>query len=104
MKNKVFISVDNWKKLGQKLYGDDLENYKFKCPACGRVASGKEYKEAGAQPNDMYQCCISRFLNDSTCKWASYGLFDICKVRVLVDDGAEVPVFEYADAKEEDYK
>lgn len=103
MENKVFIHLDNWKALGKTLYGDNLENYRFKCPACGRITSGKEFKDAGAEPNDIYQCCISRFLNDSSCKWAAYGFLDICKIRVLTPDGKEIPVFEFADAKEEDY-
>ena len=102
---RIYIKLEDWQNLGKKLYGDDIENWKFKCPACGRIASGKEFKEIGATPDDMYQCCISRFKNDSDCKWCAWGLFDICKIRVIAPNvDHEVPVFEFADAKEEDYK
>lgn len=103
MENKIYMSQENWLNLGKKIYGENLLNYKFKCPSCGRIASGEEYKNAGAKPKDMCQCCISRFLKDSDCRWAAFGLFDICKIRVITPKGEEIPVFEYAGLSEEDY-
>ena len=61
------------------------------CPKCGNIASGEDFKNAGADVNDMYNCCIGRFTKDKGCDWAAFGLFDICSVHV---DG--IPVFDFA--------
>lgn len=88
----VQYTKEEWLAEGERRFGKYLEDYKFKCPKCGNIASGQEFKNAGAKSNDMYQNCIGRFVPGKGCDWAAYGLFDICKVHV---DG--IPVFEFAD-------
>ncbi|MBE7053379.1 MAG: hypothetical protein E7391_03790 [Ruminococcaceae bacterium] len=90
--NTKNYTSEQWKEEGKRRFGDNFENWKFVCPKCGNVASGKEFKEAGAEPNAMYCECIGRYTNDKGCNWAAYGLFDICSVHV---DGQ--PVFEFAE-------
>lgn len=85
-------TADEWREEGKRRFGDDFSNWKFVCPNCGNVASGKEFKDLGAAPNDMYCNCIGRYDETKGCNWAAYGLFDICKVHV---DGQ--PVFEFAE-------
>lgn len=85
-------TAKEWFEEGKRLYGPRIEDWKFKCPSCGNVATGQEFKDAGANPNDMYCECIGRHVKGKGCNWAAYGLFDICKVHV---DG--MPVFEFAD-------
>lgn len=85
-----------WLAEGTKLFGTDYTNYRFKCPRCGNVATGQEFKDAGKDVNAMYCECIGRHVKDKGCDWAAYGLFDICKVHV---DG--IPVFEFAPMPEE---
>lgn len=80
-----------WLAEGQRLFGSDYENYRFRCPKCGNIAEGREFKALGLNPNKMYCECIGRHVKDKGCDWAAYGLFDICKVHV---DGK--PVFEFA--------
>lgn len=83
---------DEWLAEGEKRFGKNFEDWKFKCPRCGNVASGKDFKEAGVkEPNVMYCECIGRYVKRKGCDWAAYGLFDICRVHV---DGN--PVFEFA--------
>ena len=92
MANKrIDYTVAEWKAKGEELFGKDVENWKFKCPACGNVASGQEYKDAGAEPDSIYCECIGRHVKGKGCNWAAYGLFDICTVHV---DGQ--PVFDFA--------
>ncbi|MEG1562184.1 MAG: VVA0879 family protein [Bacteroides sp.] len=95
--DKKTYTPEEWRVEGKRRFGGNFEDWKFKCPSCGNIASGKEYKEAGAEPNDMYQNCIGRF-NGKTkgCDWAAYGLFDICTVHIQHDDGL-VPVFDFAE-------
>ena len=80
-----------WLAEGTRLFGNDARSWRFRCPKCGNVATGKEFEDAGGQPNDIYQKCIGRLVPDKGCDWAAFGLFDICKVHV---DG--IPVFEFA--------
>lgn len=84
-------TLEEWKAEGEKLFGKDLRNWKFKCPSCGNIAAGKEFCDIGEDPNAMYCECIGRHVKGKGCDWAAYGLFDICKVHV---DGK--PVFEFA--------
>ena len=90
---------EEWRMEGRKRFGLDFKNWKFKCPNCGNIASGAEFKEAGAEPNAIYQECIGRYVKGKGCDWAAYGLFDICTVKV---DG--IPVFEFADTNVPDIK
>lgn len=86
------MTREEWMAEGQKRFGEQYENWKFKCPRCGNVASGQEFKNVGAKSNSIYCECIGRYLKNKGCDWAAYGLFDICKVHV---DG--IPVFEFAE-------
>ena len=93
-KDKVNYSRQEWLDKGTELFGDDYSAWKFVCPKCGNIASGEDFKNAGADVNDMYSCCIGRYTKDKGCDWAAFGLFDICSVHV---DG--IPVFDFATSK-----
>lgn len=84
-------TIEEWRAEGERLFGKDFTKYRFKCPKCGNIATGQEFKDAGATPDQMATCCIGRFVDGKGCDWAAFGLFDICDVHV---DGT--PVFEYA--------
>lgn len=86
---------DEWLAEAERLFGKYYEDYRFQCPHCGNIASGKEFKDAGCDPNAMYCECIGRHVKGKGCDWAAYGLFDICTVHV---DG--LPVFEFAPLEE----
>ena len=85
------ITRDEWLYEGRKLFGDDVNKWKFVCPKCGNIFSAKEFVDAGATVNDAYSCCIGRYVKDKGCNWSAFGLFDICTVHV---DG--IPVFDFA--------
>lgn len=91
----VFENVEEWREEGTRRFGPDPVNWKFKCPACGRVASGQELKDAGAELDDIYVHCIGRYDKTKGCDWAAYGLFDICTTEV---NG--MPVFDFAEEGE----
>jgi hypothetical protein len=94
--SKTVYTLEEWQAEGRRRFGKEIEDWKFKCPRCGNVATGKEYKDAGAEPDDMYQTCIGRHTEEKGCDWAAFGLFDICKVHVKNGD-KEVPVFEFGE-------
>lgn len=82
---------EEWIAEGERLFGEDLENWKFRCPRCGNIASGQDFKDAGADLYNVNSECIGRYVKGKGCDWASNGLIDICKVHV-----AGYPVFEFA--------
>ncbi len=99
MVNDKVFTVEEWREEGVKLFGDNISDWKFKCPKCGNVASVMEYLKEGAGTNDSYQNCIGRFKKGKGCDWAAYGLFDICKVHIK-QEGNLIPVFEFAGENE----
>lgn len=92
MEEKKTYTKEEWLAEGRRRFGETIEDWKFRCPKCGNVASGREFKNAGAESNAIYCECIGRYLKKKGCNWAAYGLFDICNVHV---DGN--PVFEFAE-------
>ncbi len=93
IKSNVEYTVEQWQEEGKRRFGDNVRNWKFKCPKCGNVASGEEFIKYTADINAIYCECIGRYNKDKGCNWAAYGLFDICTVHV---DGQAV--FEFAEA------
>ena len=95
-------NIAEWQSLGEKLYGKNLKDWKFKCPACGKISSGREFKATGLSPDSMHSNCIGRYNNRATgCDWAAYGLFGTLGKGAIVvkDDGEEVEVFCFATEK-----
>lgn len=104
-------TLQEWKDEQKKRFKDNLLDVAFVCPACGKVSTLREFKEAGATPDDSYQNCIGRFTgkgspnqSDGTgCNWAAYGLFG-CLGKgdvVVTPDGNEVEVFQLAPGRTE---
>lgn len=110
--------LEEWKAKGEWLYGDDYEDWRFICPACGRTNTGKEFRDAGAESDDMYTTCIGRHNGKGVkgiqhkqgspppehgCDWAAYGLFGTLGRGVLIVTPASsqpVEVFAFADDDE----
>ncbi len=100
-------SLEDWRKEGAEKFGEDPRNWKFICPACGHIASGQDFLDAGADINDSYQECIGRHTGKSAprkgdssgCNWAAYGLFGtLSKGRIVItEDGKRVEVFRFAE-------
>lgn len=99
-------SLADWMEEGKKHFGENFDDWKFECPACGHIQSIKDFVDVGADRNDSYQECIGRKIGkgspqkgDSTgCNWAAYGFFGTCgKGRIVVtEDGKEIEVFQFA--------
>jgi hypothetical protein len=87
------ILTKDWIERGEKLYGKDPSNHKFKCPHCGRVQSIKSLKEqkkdgvpskrygplTGPRVQNFYCECLS-----PDCDWVAYGLFH--SNIIVIDD------------------
>ncbi len=72
-----------WYAFGERLFGKDHSNWRFKCPTCGNVMSLSQARSLLS--NDLEklrklewsveQECIGRYLENQGCDWAAYGLF-----------------------------
>lgn len=61
MNDKTSYTADEWRAEARRRFGERLQDYRFKCPRCGNVATGEDFKKAGANPNAMYTECIGRY-------------------------------------------
>lgn len=98
MSNIKEQTLKEWYEEAEKLYGKSQENWKFKCPRCGHVASIKDFIEAGSDIDSAAQNCIGRIKKGVGCDWAAYGLFGtLDKGRIVItEDGTRVNVFDFA--------
>ena len=101
---------EEWLAELKRRFGDDSMKWAFKCPACGKVSTVQEFKDAGATPNDAYQTCIGRHTGKGSptknskegCNWAAFGLFGTLSEgdTVVTEDGEEITAFSMADKNE----
>lgn len=109
---KVYESLDDWKAEGERRFGKNVLEWRFKCPMCGHVAAVEDFRKAGADSpgNSAYQECLGRYTgkgspkegDSSGCNWAAYGLFGIPKGGVYVFTGLEegAHIFDFAEEEE----
>lgn len=99
-------TVDEWRAEAERRFGLDPMAWRFVCPACGHVATIREWKLAGATSGEVAFSCVGRHLEaardafakgDGPCNYAGGGLFKLNPVTV-VDEGREHDVFAFAPA------
>lgn len=103
VKKMVKQPLEEWRKEAVERFGEKGRDWKFVCPRCGNVQSGKDFIDRGMtveQANDIsvYQQCIGRHFEGIGCDWAAYGLFGTMgRGRyVITPEGKEVEVFDFA--------
>lgn len=86
---------EEWIEEGKNKFGE-IENWRFKCPKCGNVATVKSFLNLGKDADAATQNCIGRFTKEG-CDWAAYGLFGTLNKgrRILMENGIKVNVFEF---------
>lgn len=114
------IPLTDWLAMGERLFGPDKKQWKWKCSNCGHVQSIADLIELRNQkivPPDFdagtvaYFSCIGRFdtripekdvgtiwNKKSPCNYTLGGLFLFAKTFVINESGERVPVFEFATA------
>lgn len=103
----IEITKAEWEDAGRERYGEDMMEWKFRCPACGFVMSMRDYKEAGGKPHDVGQICIGRLLGEKReafgegvgpCNYAGFGLIQLSPVKVDCGADGTAHVFDFADS------
>ena len=110
-------TLQEWLDEGAQRFGEDINNWRFVCPACGRVNIGREFKELGASTNSIYFNCIGRYNGKGAkwggnrkkgepppefgCDWSAGGLFATLGNgdSVVNETGEEIDVFAFAAAE-----
>ena len=100
---------DEWLAEAERLFGPDARDWRFECPACNHVASGREWIEAGAPSTAVAFSCIGRWLpkpreafanGAGPCNYAGGGLIGLNPVRVMKADGTRIDAFAFAAPRE----
>jgi len=93
------LTLEEWKNKAKELFGEDVKEWKFKCPQCGEVQTMQDFiKNKVDEPDTkFYFSCIGRWVKDRGCDWTLGGLLQIHKTEVISEDGKNIPVFEFAE-------
>ncbi len=114
------IPLKDWLAEGERLFGDDKRQWKWKCPNCGHVQSIADFIELRDKkilPSDFdagkvaYYSCIGRFdtripekdvgtiwdkKKKSPCNYTLGGLFCFANTFVINESRERIPVFDFA--------
>lgn len=87
----LFVKWADWLADGRRRFGDNIADWIFICPVCGRRQTIKMLQQIGVQYAfaHVYHRCISYFENDATC---GFGCSDRSPVKVVW--GPSKPVFK----------
>jgi hypothetical protein len=95
------MTKEEWYAEGERRFGKDQMKWKFICPACGYIATPKDWKDAGVDLNTVAFSCVGRWLGITRkmferdkrgpCDYAGGGLFRLNPMKV---DG--VSIFDFA--------
>lgn len=104
------ITLDDWLKEGDAIFGTNLDDWKFVCPMCGNIQSVADFRKLHEQghkvePSSSYFNCIGRYIGGRSaffddgkkgppCDYTMGGLFCVANTYV-VTEGKEHPVFEF---------
>lgn len=89
----VSYTREEWEAEGERRFGKDKKQWRFRCPVCGVVTSVQEWLDAGAQDAIAFSC-IGRFTESrreafngeseasGPCNYAGGGLFKLNPVTV----------------------
>ena len=104
------ITLAEWLAEGERRFGKSPFEWKFVCPSCGHiqaVGDFRQFKERGANPDCAAQLCIGRFTGADgafdpakykPCNYTVNGLLCLAKTVVVLENGVEQAVFEFAEA------
>lgn len=103
------MTIQEYYAEAEKRFGPDANDWKFKCPSCGYIASVKEYRAAGATSGAIGFSCIGRWKDgdakktfggkDGPCNYAGGGLIGLNPVSIIKPDGTKEYFFELAKAE-----
>jgi hypothetical protein len=104
-------TIDEWLAEGERLFGQNMLEWKFVCPSCGHVQTPEDFrphKDKGSTPDSARFSCIGRYdghmdtdmcSGKSPCNYTSGGLFKLAPITVIDADGKKFSCFAFAEGK-----
>lgn len=98
------LTEAEWRAEGRALFGADTSAWRFVCPACGHVASVRDWQTAGAPDGAIAFSCVGRYTGarrdifdkgPGPCNYAGGGLFLLNPI-VVVHSRGESRYFDFA--------
>ena len=104
----VRYTVAEWRAKAAELFGATM-NWAFICPACGHIATVRDWMESGAPETAVAFSCVGRWKpggardafgkGPGPCDYAGGGLIGLNPVIVTDDEGKEMHAFDFAPAQ-----
>jgi hypothetical protein len=100
------LTLAEWRAKATEMFGADQMRWRFVCPACGHVATVKDWRDVGAPPNTIAFSCVGRWSGtnrdafgkgEGPCNYAGGGLFKLNPVAVVDPDGHVMHAFAFAE-------
>ncbi len=105
----IVIGLEAWQAQGVQLFGTDVNNWRFVCPACGHVQTRADWLALGMNRRQVDQrlgfTCIGRWLDPlntatdfqrskgSGCDYVGDREPNISPITVIITPGEERPTF-----------
>lgn len=95
------ISFVEWQAEGVEKFGEDMHQWRFKCPVCEETQSFREFLDHKIENgrDKFFFSCIGRYVKDRGCDWTLGGLFQLHKTEVIDPEGVVIRVMEFADVE-----
>lgn len=97
--SKKTITLEEWQKEGKNLFGNNTQDWKFKCPNCGNIQSYKSIKEHNPEiklnVDNITFNCEGRLNSKYGCDWTLGGLFQIHELEVIASENKIIKVFDF---------
>ena len=93
------LSEEDWWANGEKLFGNPPRGWKFQCPNCGGIQTGKDLMDLGLSEveamSKVFRFCVGNFTKGKGCD-LTLDFVESCHSTEVVLGEQIVPVFEYA--------
>lgn len=108
---RIKLTSAEWEAEGERRFGKERWNWKFKCPICKSIMTGVDYKNAGAPEGAVGFSCIGRYIpkeksqralgskkviDGKPCDYTGGGLFKLNPIEII-EDGSTW--FEFAEGE-----
>jgi len=92
-----------WLAEGRRRFGNNISDWKFKCPQCGRINLVREFERYNIGGRTALNHCIDYFFHHEGCNWKANGVFSPNgQLQIMTrENGREIEVFEFADVEVE---
>jgi hypothetical protein len=106
------MTIEEWRQRVTDSGDGNPLDARIKCPLCHNVATPRQFKDAGADPEKAFVSCIGRVIGakgslhskrrpvPQPCDWTAGGLFGTLNggIQLLKEDGPTVWVFDFAES------